>query len=574
MTAESNDAYIGIDLGTTYSSISYYNPQINKSEIIKLENRKDSIPSWISIYNYLNGGAIVGQTAKNEINSDYVAFDVKRIIGRELHEIDENELKSLDGKLKEIDGKLMIDLFNQPKNQREYFFPEEISGFIIKYLLNELEKNNGKKNYKNVVVTVPAKFNEKQLEATERAALFAGIQNVVLKPEPIAAIHYYMKTQPTGKIPNHSKILVIDFGGGTLDLALCEIKGDDLVVKASGTNQNLGGNNFDSIMMQFIKNELIENMDEDKVNKYFCDDESILQEMDDNEIKKNHCHFVQLKKFAENVKIEMSESQHVNLKLDDLMKLMNDWKEYKFTEDDFIEIILDREKYETLSTSLIEEFETTIKNFLADARCPMKAINNVLLIGGTCQMPIIQNSVNYLFKDKIIKTTDFNPMTSVCQGAALYSYEVSQIFDEYGLIEPLKKSPFTIEFKLYGENYQQILIKDKTPLPFSKVFKATSKRPNEKSLSLTFHEYDNSNIESYPHKLLLDITHNNLKETNEKTQIKVHVKVDENLLSVESTVYGTNDTQKAEKRFNVNPVFEMIKDLQPHFNVFAPKRSN
>ena len=118
MTAESNDAYIGIDLGTTYSSISYYNPQINKSEIIKLENRKDSIPSWISIYNYLNGGAIVGQTAKNEINSDYVAFDVKRIIGRELHEIDENELKSLDGKLKEIDGKLMIDLFNQPKNRK------------------------------------------------------------------------------------------------------------------------------------------------------------------------------------------------------------------------------------------------------------------------------------------------------------------------------------------------------------------------------------------------------------------------------------------------------------------------
>ena len=553
--------HLGIDLGTTYSSLSFFNETSHKSEIVRISNY-ESIASWVSISNIRQrSGALVGNPAKEDIKSNCVVYDVKRIIGKPFQEIGENEKKELFKKLINVNGKPKICLYNYNTNKIEQFEPEEISGFIVKFLLNEFMKGREHVQIGNVVVTVPAQFDEAQKMATENAALLAlntfGITNVIFKPEPVAAIKYYMN-ENQNIIANDNKIVVIDFGGGTLDLALCVVENGHLKVIAKSTDQDLGGNDFDNVMKQLIINELKSNelIEED----YFCDDEKKLELMDDNEIHEIQKRMIRLKTQSEQVKKDLSNAEQAEINVKQLLN----------SPEDLEKIQIARKDFEDASKQLLNKFTKAIKQFLSIAKTRPQQIDKVLLIGGTCKMPMILNSIeNSIFKpEKIIKDENFDSVLAVCQGAALYAYQESNK-NSY-MKETVDVSPFSIYIR-QANGFSHLLIKEGTELPFRKHVILTTTLINAKSLPLLFYKQSDYSTNRRQQKVMT-MTLDNLPETGEELEIELTVEfLDSGKMTIDAVVTANGKHYDADKELDMTKSTREMERLQLHFNQFAPK---
>ena len=251
---------IGIDLGTTFSSIAAWNINHKLPELLKTPQDQTTIPSYISLSEMTGNGMIVGQRAKNDIESECIIFDSKRILGRTFVKIDKKDIEMWPFDVKD-DGRPYIVVRN-PLNEQGYerFEPEEVSGIILRYLMNVFRMRKPDYSIGEIVVTVPADFTDEQRKATKTACNLAGIPNITLLNEPSAAILEYKRVM-SRSISIGSKIVVIDFGGGTLDVNCCIMgENDEVKVVSTGGDQNLGGNNFDQAMMNVIKNELIKEL--------------------------------------------------------------------------------------------------------------------------------------------------------------------------------------------------------------------------------------------------------------------------------------------------------------------------
>ena len=241
---DNNELILGIDLGTTYSSAAV---MIDKN-ILMIRNSLGltTTPSYISFLS--KNEVYVGELAKLlPRNKKNIVFNVKRLLGKSL----ENE------EIKEIKEKLPFNLkkddkFNSLKiglnfgKEEEEFYPEQICALILKKIVNDSEfyisKKTGKKTkIKNVIITVPAYFNQKQREATLNSAKIIGLNVKTMINEPTAAslAYAYKSLENTDK-----KIVVIDFGGGTLDITLLRFKKDEDAiycdVKFTYGNTNFG----------------------------------------------------------------------------------------------------------------------------------------------------------------------------------------------------------------------------------------------------------------------------------------------------------------------------------------------
>lgn len=238
---------IGIDLGTTFSCVAHYqNGQVN---VLENDNGNRTTPTVLAMTE--EGECIIGQHAKDMISEANTLFDVKRIIGRRYDDtILQRDIPLWPFRIdKDADGTPYFHIQNDSKMKK--FSAVTISSLILKSLKENAERKTGVE-VKSAVITVPAYFNAAQRRATEEASEMAGLKVLRILNEPTAAaIAYSLKEQRFSR----RNILIYDLGGGTFDVAVVNVEGPRITVKAKGGDTHLGGQDIDNIVMSKMMEE-------------------------------------------------------------------------------------------------------------------------------------------------------------------------------------------------------------------------------------------------------------------------------------------------------------------------------
>ncbi|PAV62084.1 hypothetical protein WR25_07490 [Diploscapter pachys] len=224
-------AYIGIDLGTTYSCVAIV--ENGRPVAIHNDDGKNITPSIVA---FSEGEILVGKSAldcNTELSN--ILYDSKRLIGwhilYDLSNADDRQLWTFDVDTRNNSAGYVL---NKEKSNEKFILPEEVSAKILKSLKDQAEKYTNQKVTK-AVVTVPASFNSDQIAATKKAAEMAGLKLKDLLQEPKATIIAYMEKYKLER----SKIMIFDFGGGTLDICIAQIKQDGYELKAATGDSHL-----------------------------------------------------------------------------------------------------------------------------------------------------------------------------------------------------------------------------------------------------------------------------------------------------------------------------------------------
>ena len=242
-----SDLAIGIDLGTTYSCVSFI--RNGKIEIVEDELGKNTFPSIVS---FLNNNIEVGYSAQYQKIKNYknTISNIKRIIGIPYDDIDKKEKEKYKDQLeKNPDNNFSLITINDNNNIKKYS-PEQIYSLIFKYIkkLIEISIHKKIKGYLDVVLTVPANFNYFQINATRIGAKIAGLNVIRIIKEPTAAVITYLYLE---KNMDNKKILVFDFGGGTLDISIANTYENSIEIIYTEGDNNLGGVNFDDRLVEY-----------------------------------------------------------------------------------------------------------------------------------------------------------------------------------------------------------------------------------------------------------------------------------------------------------------------------------
>ncbi|GFR36585.1 Hsp70 family protein [Thermobrachium celere] len=363
-------AVIGIDLGTSTSEIAVY----KNGKVIVIPNDKGNriTPSYVGIST--DGEMVFGEDAKSQY------------IGRPQDTV--REFKRLMG----TDEKIRL-------GGRE-FRPEEVSALLLGYLKRCAEEYL-KEPVEEAVITVPANFDDNQRQATMLAAKIAGLKCERIINEPTAAAMAF----GIKNMDKDMRVLVYDFGGGTLDVTVLKMFEGILDVETSYGDTKLGGKDFDEKMMDII------------VRKVYLKSGIDLDKNDLTVLSK-------LKEAAERAKIDLSFVNETKVVLENIVsngRLVN------------VEVDVTRKEFEDEVMDLVEKSGSVIDKALKDKGLNYEDIDFVLMVGGTTRIPIVRNYV----KNKLNKNirTEINPDEAVCMGAAIQAaIKVGIIEDENSLI--------------------------------------------------------------------------------------------------------------------------------------------
>ncbi|VDM19364.1 unnamed protein product [Wuchereria bancrofti] len=370
-----------IDLGTTFSSIGIYQAVTGITDIIADETGRQSIPSVVAFLP--NGTVIVGSKAveQQEHNPLRTIYDAKRFIGRKLSEDDPQfqvDRKRYPFKIElDIEGRVLF-VIPLENNVIKKIRPEEVGAIIINYLRKAAEKKYGTKIIW-AVISVPAEFDEEQRNATSLAVEKAGMESRRVISEPTAAALAY----GLHKKKDVQYIVVVDLGGGTLDVSILWLQGGIFMTVAMAGNNRLGGQDFNnrvqSHLMQHIK---------EKYGKALDDQEDIQQ----------------LRLAIEAAKIQLTTlpATNIDLNLRSLGKMI-----YRLTRDDF----------EFLNEDLFESIIEPIEAALNDAEIKASDIDEIVLVGGSTRIPRVRSVVGRYFGKAANHGVD--PELAVVTGAAV-----------------------------------------------------------------------------------------------------------------------------------------------------------
>jgi molecular chaperone DnaK len=350
---------IGIDLGTSNSAAAVLEGGrptiIPSSEGITLYGK--AFPSYVAFTK--DGQRLVGEPARRQAvaNPEGTVTAFKRKMGT-------NYKYNIYGK--------------------EYT-PQELSAILLQKIKKDAEAFLGEE-VKKAVITVPAYFDDNQRQATKDAGEIAGLEVVRLVNEPTAAALAY----GLDKSEKEMKILVYDFGGGTLDVTIMEFGKGVFEVKATSGDTQLGGTDMDKVIVDFLVNEI--------KSKYNIDITKDVQAMQ------------RLKEAAEKAKIELSTTLNTDINLPFLSKDTSN-NPFNFT------YTLTRAKLESLVLPIVERTTKPITQALKDAKLEATDLDKIILVGGPTRMPIVQRYVEQLFGKKVERGVD--PMECVALGAAI-----------------------------------------------------------------------------------------------------------------------------------------------------------
>jgi len=470
----------------------------------------------------------VGLVAKNQstTNPDNTIYSAKRFIGRNFDEC-ADDIKRVSYKcVKGSNGEVEIMLDGKQRR------PSEISSMVLQKLKADAEKYLGEE-VKEAVITVPAYFNDSQRQATKDAGKIAGLDVKRIINEPTAAaLAYGIDKQTTDK-----KVAVYDLGGGTFDVSILELGEGIFQVKSTNGDTQLGGDDMDRKVMDWIIAEVKKSLGVD-----VSTDKMALQ---------------RVKEAAEKAKIELSSVHEATISLPYLTSDANGPKHF--------ETKLKRSKLEDLVADLVEKTVEPCRKAMKDAKVFESDIAEVILVGGATRMPIVQEKVKEIFGRE--PHMGVNPDEVVAQGAAIQGGILSgdSNVKDVLLVDVI---PLSLGIETLG-GVNTVLIERNTAVPTSKSQVFSTAADNQPSVEINISQgerplaADNKNLG----KFILDGI---APAPRGMPQIEVTFDIDSNgILNVKASDKGTGKTQHITIQGSSNIKADEIEKMKKEAEKYA-----
>jgi len=426
--APSKKNVIGIDLGTTFSCVAVW--QNDRVEIIASDTGSRTVPSWVS---FTAEERLVGEAAKSSAaqNVRNTVFDAKRIIGRPFDDpAVQRELKHYPFTVKD-DGKNRPQIEAEFKGEMKQFYPEEISAMVLQKMRAIAESYLGE-TVTDAVVTVPAYFNDAQRQATKDAGRIAGLNVLRIINEPTAAALAYGLDKQKGR---EQKVLIFDLGGGTFDVSLLTIDEGVFEVKATAGDTHLGGEDFDSLLVDWAVDEFKRKTKID--------------------IRDNHRALRRIRNSAEKAKRTLSTSTQATIEVDSLAEGVD------------LNLPVTRAKFEQLCDHLFKKCLAPVEQVVRDAKIGKGEIDSIVLVGGSSRIPRVQQLLRDYFGGKEL-CQNINPDEAVAYGAAVQGAVLAGVdSDKVNDLILLDVAPLTLGIDTAG-GVMTPMIKRNTTIPTKK----------------------------------------------------------------------------------------------------------
>ncbi len=413
---------IGIDLGTTNCCMAVM--EGGEATVMPNAEGARTTPSVVAIK---DSERRVGVSAKNQAatNPDNTIYSSKRFIGRMFDECKEDISKVSYKCVKGKDGEIEIMLDGKQKR------PAEIAAMILQKLKADAESYLGHE-VKEAVITVPAYFNDSQRQATKDAGKIAGLEVKRIINEPTAAALAYGIDKKGGE----KKVAIFDLGGGTFDISILELGEGVFQVKATNGDTQLGGDDFDRLIMQWIIDE-------------FKKEQGI-------DVSEDKLAIQRIKEAAEKAKIELSSLHETTISLPYLTVGKDGPKNF--------EIRISRSKLEDLISDMIERVVDPCRQCMKDSKIFESDIDEVILVGGSTRIPAVQEKVKEIFGKEPHR--GINPDEVVAMGAAIQGGILSGDSDVKDVLL-VDVTPLTLGIETLG-GVATPLIERNTSVPTSK----------------------------------------------------------------------------------------------------------
>jgi molecular chaperone DnaK len=365
---------LGIDLGTTFSAVAVYKD--GEAKIIENQEGSRTTPSVVM---YKDDEVLVGEPARRQqiTSPESTVYSSKRFIGMKRDQVGEEAGRVSFGVEASESGKA---IFRMGENK---VTPEEVGAKILQKLKTSAEASLGEK-ITQAVITVPAYFDNAQRQATKDAGAIAGLEVLRVINEPTAAALAY----GLGK-DKEQRVIVIDCGGGTTDISLLDVGGDTVEVVGTSGDTHLGGEDFDTRLVDF-----------------FADEFKALEGVD---LRADMAALQRLKNEAEKVKKELSLSPKVDVNI----PFISANKAGPL----HLQTSITRSKFEDLTSDLVDRIFECARAVLKDAKTKAEDVDEVVFVGGSTRIPIIGTRSESMFGREPNRSV--NPDEIVAMGAAI-----------------------------------------------------------------------------------------------------------------------------------------------------------